>query len=239
MAYEMESIKLSQNIFYYLLCNSELAEEKEPELYKAYVENEEVMNLVKSQGEIADCMVERYGSVIYIIPNVSNHYLGFSKADLKRELCKSNGTDKDYYLSQFVILTLLAEFYDGQGARCKSRDFIKAGELQNIVSERLKMGIDGEAEIEKTGLDYQSMSEVFESLKSDDKKSRKKTTKEGFLNTIMDFLEKQGLIIYIQEDEMIKTTRKLDNIMEWKLLNKNNYERIMRALGVLENEQNQ
>jgi len=238
MAYEMESIRLSQAVFYYLLKNSELTESKEPDLFKAYVENEDVMNLVKSQGEIADCMIECYGNTVYIMPNISNHHFGYSKAELKRELCKSGATDKEYYLSQFIILTLLAEFYDGQGIRCKSRDFIKTGELQNIVSERLRTGIEAEAEIETTGLDYQSMSEAFESLKSDDKNSRKKTTKEGMINTIIDFLEKQSLITYIQEDEMIKTTGKLDNIMEMKLLNKKNYSRVMRTLGVMEDEQN-
>mgnify|MGYP000319244855 len=30
---------------------------------------------------------------------------------------------------------------------------------------------------------------------------------------------------------MIKTTAKLDNIMEYKILNKENYTRIMEALG--------
>lgn len=238
MSYEMENIRLSQTIFYYLLQNSELAEAEEPELFKAYVENEDVMNLVKSQGEIADCMIECYGTTIYIMPNISNHYLGYSKAELKRELCKSTATDKEYYLSQFIILTLLVEFYDGQGARGKSRDFVKAGEFQNIISERLKAGVEAEAEVETTGLDYQSMSEAFESLKSDDKTSRKKTTKEGMINTVIDFLEKQKLIEYIQEDEMIKTTGKLDNIMEMKLLNRKNYNRVMQALGVIEDEQN-
>lgn len=231
MAYEMEEIRVSQTIFYYLLCEGELTEAKEPELYKAYVESEDIMNLVKSQGEIADCVIERYGNTIYLMPKIGNVVLGFSKADLKKELCKSGATDKDYYLSQFTILTLLAEFYDGQGSRCKSRDFIKSGELQNLLSERLKAGMEAETEATHTGLDYQSMSEAFEALKSDEARSRKKTTKEGFLNNILDFLEKQSLIIYVQEDEMIKTTAKLDHIMELRLLNKNHYERIMRVLG--------
>lgn len=237
MAYEMENIKLSQRIFYRLLCKSELSETDDPDLFKAYVESEDVTNLVKSQAEAADCMIERYGSGIYIMPNMTNNYLGYSKAELKRELCKSGATDKDYYLSQFIILTLMVEFYDGQGSRCKSRDFIKIGELQNIVSERLRTGVEAEEGNGNSGLDYQSMSEAFESLRSDDKSSRKKTTKEGVMNNIMDFLERQGLIICIQEDEMVKTTGKLDNLMEMKLLNKNNYERIMQALGVMKNEQ--
>lgn len=237
MAYDFETIKLSQKIYYYLTCNGELTEQQESELYKAYVENEDVMHLVKSQGEVADCMIERYANTIYIMPNMGNEQLGFSKAELKRVLCKSGATDKDYYLSQFIILTLLVEFYDGQGSRCKSRDFIKMGELQNIVSERLKNGVQAEEDVERTGLDFQSMSEAFEALKSDQKNSKSKTTKEGVMNSVMDFLAKQNLIVYIKEDEMIKTTLKLDHIMEMKLINRNNYERIMQVLGGEQNEQ--
>ena len=115
MSYESEEIRQSQEIFYYLLEHHELQEEEEPPLYRAYAEQESVQNLVKSQGEIALCNIERYGNVIYLIPKEENHFLGFSKPQLKSILCKSTGTDKDYYLSQFVVLTLLVEFFDGQG----------------------------------------------------------------------------------------------------------------------------
>lgn len=143
MAYEAENITYSQKIFYYLLCHGALSDNDSnaSDLYRAYVEREEVMNLVKNQAQIADSKIERYGSTIYLMPDIDNKYLGFTKADLKRELCKSKATDKDYYLSQFVILTLMAEFYDGQGSSCKSREFLKLGELQNIISERLKAGV--------------------------------------------------------------------------------------------------
>lgn len=139
MAYEIEEIRLSQQIFYYLLEHFELREEASAGLYRAYVENEQVQLLVKSQGEEARSSIERYGDVIYLIPKEENVFLGFSKAKLKEILCKSGGTDKDFYLSQFVILTLLSEFYDGQGASAKSRDYIRVGELQNCVTDRLKM----------------------------------------------------------------------------------------------------
>ena len=45
------------------------------------------------------------------------------------------------------------------------------------------------------------------------------------------FLENQGLIEYVQEDEMIKTTKKLDNLMDWNLLNQNHYQRISKVLS--------
>ena len=194
-------------------------------------------------------------------------------------LCKSGATDKDYYLSQFVILTLLVEFYDGQGSSSKAREYIRVGELQNCISSRLKEGADRQAEAEaadedamrkeragteneqdraannrkgtikgqdgavkkpgaktREGIAFTDMMQAYEALRSDDKGSRAKTTKEGFLHSILVFLEKQGLIEYVEQDEMVKTTKKLDNFMDWNLLNQNNYKRVMRILGVTEDE---
>lgn len=238
MAYEIEEIRMSQEIFYYLLENHELREEEEELLYRAYTEQEGIQNLVKSQGEIADSSVERYGNVIYLIPKEENNFLGFSKTQLKAALCKSNATDKDYYLSQFVILTLLVEFYDGQGSSSKTREYIRVGELQNCISSRLKEGAEnaGEEEEEKNGIAFSNMLEAYEALRSDEKGSRARTTKEGFLHNILIFLQKQGLIEYVEQDEMIKTTKKLDNFMDWNLLNQKNYRRVLRVLGVKEDE---
>ncbi len=233
MGYEAEEIRLSQEIFYYLLEHHELQEEQEQLLYRAYAEQQEVQNLVKSQGEIALCNVERYGNVIYLIPKEENHFLGFSKPQLKNALCRSNATDKDYYLSQFVILTLLVEFFDGQGSSSKSREYMRVGELQNCISQRLKEGAQNvrQEEEEKMGIAFSNMMEAYEALRSDEKSSRAKTTKEGFLHHILIFLQKQGLIEYVEQDEMIKTTRKLDSFMDWNLLNQNNYQRIRKVLG--------
>ena len=187
---------------------------------------------MKSQGEAAGCNIERYDNVIYLIPKEDNRFLGFSKADLKQALCKSNATDKDYYLSQFVILTLLVEFFDGQGGSSKIREYMRVGELQNCISKRLKEGAgSGEAEEERKGIAFSDMLEAYEALKSDEKGSRARTTKEGFLYNILNFLQKQGLIEYVEEDEMIKTTKKLDNFMDWNLLNQNNFMRVKRILS--------
>ena len=234
MAYELEDVRTSQEIFYYLLEHHELCEDEEMQLYRAYTEQEEIQNLVKSQGEIAESRIERYGNVIYLIPKEENHFLGFSKAQLKAALCKSSGTDKDYYLSQFAVLTLLVEFFDGQGRSSKAREYMRVGELQNCISSRLKEGAESmdEEQEEQSGIAFSNMLEAYEALRSDDKGSRAKTTKEGFLHAILVFLQKQGLIEYVEADEMIKTTKKLDNFMDWNLLNQNNYHRVLRVLGI-------
>lgn len=234
MAYEIDEIKLSQEIFYYLLEHHELKEEDELRLYKAYTQEEQIQNLVKSQGEIGDCNIERYGNVIYMIPRENNNFLGFSKAQLKSAICRSNATDKDYYLSQFVILTLLVEFFDGQGSSSKSREYMRVGELQNCISSRLKEGADHAEDEDSEGIAFSNMLEAYEALRSEEKGSRAKTTKEGFLYHLLSFLQKQGLIDYVEEDEMIKTTKKLDNFMDWNLLNQNNFQRVKKVLGVEE-----
>lgn len=238
MAYELEEIRTSQEIFYYLLEHHELREENELFLYRAYTEKEAVQNLVKSQGAAADSNIERYGNVIYLLPKEENGFLGFSKAQLKAVLCKSGATDKDYYLSQFVILTLLVEFFDGQASSSKAREYMRVGELQNCISRRLREGKENTEETmeEQTGIAFSNMLEAYEALKSDEKGSRARTTKEGFLHHILSFLQKQGLIEYVEMDEMIKTTKKLDHFMDWNLLNQNNYRRVLRVLGVTEDE---
>ncbi len=230
MAYEYDEIKISQEIFYSLLRNHSLEEEKETALFNAYLENDRIQMLVKSQGEAADSLIERYGSVIYLIPREENTYLGYSKTALRERLCKSQSTDRDYYLSQFVILILFMEFYDGQAVSSKTRDYIRLGELQNIISERLKEGCDrySEEEQEKQGMAFNAMMEAYEALRSEEGGSRKRTTKEGFLYNILKFLEEQGLIDYIERDEMIETTKKLDNFMDWNILNSNNYDRVRK-----------
>lgn len=71
MAYEMDEIRISQEIFYFLLEHHEIREETEGRLYQAYAENERIQNLVKSQGEMASSSIERYGDVIYLIDRKS------------------------------------------------------------------------------------------------------------------------------------------------------------------------
>ena len=238
MGYSIDEINVSNKIFYYLLKNGELSE-SEQDLYKSYCENEHIKELVKNLGEASEVYIKKYGGVIYLIPKEENDFLGYSKGELKKLLCKSGANDKDYYLSQFVILTLLVTFYSSQGITSKCRDYIKVGEFLNIITDRLTEGAKRCEESEKNtdGIAFQNILERFEALKSSDKKTTAKTTKEGFINTILKFLDDQGLIYYIQNDDMIKPTKKLDSFMDWNILNKNNYNRVLKALGEESNEQ--
>ena len=82
---------------------------------------------------------------------------------------------------------------------------------------------------------FSDMLEAYEALRSDETGKKPKTTKEGFLHNIMVFLQNQGLVEYVEHDETVMTTKKLDNFMDWNLLNQNNFERVLKILGENDN----
>ena len=77
MAYEFSDIRTSQEIFYHLLMKRELREEDEPYLYQAYTEQEQIQNLVKSQGDAAESFVEGGEGVVWLICEGGKDFLGF------------------------------------------------------------------------------------------------------------------------------------------------------------------
>lgn len=230
--YDVQTISKAMQIFYYLLQNGELSIDDNKELYRFYNENENIVNLVNIYGVECGCQIERYNGIIYLLPNDDNEFIGFSKAELKKILCKSGATDKDYYLSQFVILSILNTFYNSSGRTSKSRSFIKFGDFMNLISENLKTASEYEnvESLENTsGIAVSNVWEAWEALKGSDTKTTSKTTKEGFLRGIIKFLDQQKLIEFIEEDDMIKPTPKLDNFMDWNILNRSNYDNIIKA----------
>ena len=195
MAYEAEEVRISQEIFYTLISKHEIREEDNKELFDGYTQNPRIMTLVKNQGDIAECTVERYGSVIYLIPYEDNDVLGFSKQELKAKLCKSGATDKDYYLSQFVILTMLTEFYDAQGSSSKSREYIKVGELINLVSDRLLEAGNNmtEDEEEKRDWHFQICLNLIQRLEATKREEKLKLQKRDLFTGYCFFCRNRGL----------------------------------------------
>lgn len=238
MSYSLDEIQESQKIFAYLLEHHELRETSEEDLYKQFTNSDAVQVLLRSQGEFSGVLIERYDDVIYLIPKEDNYFLGFSKTELRQQLCRSNSTDVDYFLSLFAIIVIILKFYDGSGNSSKIRDYIRFGDLQNSIAEYLRKGSARflEDEQNKSGILFTAMSQSYESLRSDEKLTRKKTTKEGFLYAILKFLQDQNLIIYIEQDEIIKTTRKFDHFMDWHLLDRNNYDRIFSVLNKIDED---
>ena len=240
MAFEYEEIRQSQEIFATLLEKREIRERSSQRaLFDAYMSSERVQELVKSQCEAVGCTAICYVDVLYLVPDEENRWLGYSKTDLKRRLCRGNPTEVDYYLVQFAILCLLLEFYDERGSEHKIREFIRVGDLLNLIGEKLSQGshAHSEEEQEAMGLAFTQMCDRYEAMAPGNSGSRVKTTKMGFLNGILSFFEEQGLLTLTDNGEFIRTTDKLDHFMDWNLLNTANFSRVIRVLEEEDDEQ--
>ena len=86
MAYDLNDIKLSQEIFYYLLEHKQLNDRDDGRLYKGFVENELVRGLTKSQAEIAKVIIAQYNRTIYIIPQEDNNFFRLYQAGAKKRI---------------------------------------------------------------------------------------------------------------------------------------------------------
>ena len=231
--YTLEDIRTSQEIFYVLLQNYQLSEKKHSVLFEEYEKNPSVREILNQQGKAADSEIVRYQDTIYLIPLEDNHFLGYTRTELKRELCKSNAVNEDYYLSQFVILLILVHFYDGEGSDSRISEYLIFDDLQEQVSKQLQMGAEREKDVDEAEreINFSKLLEHYEALKSEDELSWKRSTKEGFIKRILIFLERQGLLIFIEEDRMIKPSEKLDRFMNRNLLNRSNLVHIREMLG--------
>ena len=216
-----------------MLEHKQISIRDDEKLYRAIIENDDARMLLKHQAEAAKVTIAQYGRTIYFIPEEDNNFLGFTKQELKANLCKSGAVERDYYLAMFTIIVLLVEFYDGQAGSAKTRDYIKIGDLQNSIGSYLRAGAAqyNEDEQSEKELLFSDMLEAYSALKSDEKLNRRKTTKEGFLSNIMIFLQEQGLVQYIEHDEMIRTTEKLDAFMDFNILSQSNYRRVLAVIS--------
>ena len=59
------------------------------------------------------------------------------------------------------------------------------GEFLNIITDRLNDGVERTKEINENGIAFSNILERFEALKGSNRKSTSKTTKEGFINTLL------------------------------------------------------
>ena len=234
--YSIEDIQKSSEVLYYLLEHGSLDIDSNCDLYQA-ANDDNIYHLLKNMSSSYNSVVERFSGVIYLIPNVDNDVLGYSKAELKKRLCKSDSNNKDYYLSQFVILIILSLFYSSKSKSSNTRSFLRLGDLINSISDEFKTfnNIEDKESFEiDSKVSLQAILSKWSSL-TDIDNQRNRGTKNGFVLNIISFLEENKLVEYTRDTEIIRVTNKLTNFMDWHILNNSNYKRVMEAFEKAKN----
>lgn len=238
MEYKTSAIHTSQEIISAILANSgALKRQLYPELFDTYVSDQKVQQLVNNQVEYLDSSLVFSRDVIYLIPNTENRFFGYSKNELQSKLCKGDSRSVDYYLAEFVILVLLLEFFSDKNYTKASRSYIKRVEFMESVKSHLLSGVKAneDRDPEDIEIDFEGMHNAYEALRNEEGSSAK-TTKEGFIDNILIFLENQGLVK--RDDDKIYRTEKLRVLVESHLINKERLDEVRTILEDIDNESN-
>lgn len=225
-----DNLAKAMRIYYFLLKEGELTFDNNRELYLDYSDGE-VRDILSILAKESNVSIEKYNQVVYLIPDEENDVLGIKDMDLQK-IISYDARKVDFYLSQYIITILMLAFYSGKGNYVKSRDFIRIGELEEIVTTRLsyaysKKNIDREQE--EAMFNITSMQEQWSALQMDEPGKRK--TKYGYIRSVCAFLAKHNLLIYDLIEEEVRPTHKFTNLMMYHFLDSQRIETIERILG--------
>jgi hypothetical protein len=225
-----ENLAKAMRIYYFLLKEGELTFDNNKELYLDYSDGD-IRDILSVLAKESNVTIEKYNQVVYLFPEEENDVLGIKDMDLQK-IISYDARKVDFYLSQYIITILMLVFYSGKGSFVKSRDFIRIGELEEIVTTRLEYAFSKkniQREQEEAMFNITSMYEQWSALQIEEQGKRK--TKYGYIRSVCAFLGKHNLLIYDPLEEEVRPTNKFTNLMMYQFLDGQRIETIDKLLS--------
>lgn len=194
----------------------------EKEDLRKYLVDDRLRGLVDQFAEEVQCVIFVAGDFIYMIPKAMASDFHVSNETIKREHLPTRASNADIYLMYIATIVLFGEFYDSYQTTNPTRDFVSIEHWLDSVNERIfslkehdmdKLEIM-EKEYEYNWITILSGWELLDDIKEGVKKQDARTASRlTFLNMTKNFLEEQGLINDIGNDE-IELTEKAKIIIQ-------------------------
>lgn len=214
------------------------------ELYDSYVDTETYEILIKI-AETSNVVIKKVDEILYLLPNIDNDLFGFSDKEIKESLY-SGTTKEDLYLFQYILILILGKFYSSTGDNPKLLTHMSINDLINHITSSLTAFIKDENvdDIENTyEINIKRLFNKWDGLLTQDDITRSSLkTKRGVLLRTIRFLENEKIINFYENEDIIKTTRRCDDIMKSFFLTYDRKEKIFDFLefqrGLLLNADN-
>lgn len=194
----------------------------EKEDLRQYLVDDRLRGLVDQFAEEVQCVIFVAGDFIYMIPKAMASDFHVSNETIKREHLPTRASNADIYLMYIATIVLFGEFYDSYQTTNPTRDFVSIEHWLDSVNERIfslkehdmdKLEIM-EKEYEYNWITILSGWELLDDIKEGVKKQDARTASRlTFLNMTKNFLEVQGLVSDIGNDE-IELTEKAKIIIQ-------------------------
>lgn len=219
------------NLFNKLLQYGQI-DTKNTELYNFYLDMDTYEILIKI-AETSNVFIKKIDHTIYLLPNIDNDLFGFSDKEIKESLY-SGTTKEDLYLFQYIVIIILGKFYSSTGDNPKLLTHISISDLINHITSSLSI-VNKEECVEDLETAYDiNIKRLFTKwdglLTQDDLTKASLKTKRGVLQRTIRFLENENLLNYYENEDIIKTTKRCDDIMRSFFLNYDRKEKIYEYL---------
>lgn len=224
----MERVQSAVRIFKLLMALGEMNRREHSSLFGEYLESEvqEVLSVFEEEFE---CRFLHFDDTVYLVPDISSQIIGVQPGELRRYF-GANATNRDVYLSYYIMMFIFHEFYSGKNKDPKKTDFIQVSHLINSLDERFTRlsRTDGEAldTLEETfSINLAACTDIWMNLHVDHESKRR--TKSRVIEAVVKILEDQKLA-YMVENQ-IRTTKKLDVLMRQYYLSSDRVQQIEEA----------
>lgn len=205
---------MTAQILYRLLQNWQL-DDRDP-MFQIIKNDPEAIDALEAMAADFDCRILLERNTLYLIPNGTNQFLGYSKTALKEKLLKTGQSDVHYYLLMFMLLVLLDAFFSTEFGEGKARNFLLLGDWMNRVEKALNVGslLEGNP----GNIPYEEMQDTYNNLLSEMDNHRKGTKLQLYF-TLLKFLQEQNLAVFSEEESQIYVTERMEALIGRMLSN--------------------
>lgn len=203
----------TSEVFYTLLRERKI-KSASPE-YAWYLENLRHQESLHAMAQAFECRILDRSKALWLIPTAGNGFLGFTRTDLKKRLCRSNQKLTHYYLYMFMLLVLLNAFYGTEYAQGRLRQYLKMDEWMNQTCDALDAGADRDENKEKhPEIPFEMMRETYTSLRPEIDHPDRSGYRIQMHRILLRFLVEQELAVYMEKEQQIFVTERMDVLMD-------------------------
>lgn len=213
-----EDVRSAFKIFMRLLESGVIAE-NERELQHEYLRGEVRYILEEVIEREADVKIFSAGGTLYLSPGVDNRFFGYKNAELRDRMGLRNNSE--LYLAYFIILNLLAKFYNSDDQSLASRQFVPLAELEETITGHVTTVMEASPdEVRMLEEDYdinlRSVAEVWLDLPPFDDNvthlNKARNNRISLLLRVMKFLEDEGLV-QVLENREVRLLAKMEHLV--------------------------
>jgi predicted transcriptional regulator len=211
----MENIRTASALLKVLMEEGRVTRSSHKDLFISYISEVKIEEILSTMTEELDAEVLRVNNTLYLVPSSENELLGFRHRDT-REWFGTAARQADAFLAYYITALILNLFFGGKNRDPKQREFISlvhvVEEMDKRVSEALKNREKTEEMDRQYSMNFEVCAQVWDIKKGHEEGSRR-TTKMGFLLSVVRLLQQEGLLRISENEKEVRTTEKLDDLM--------------------------